>query len=533
MLNTHFSNLVRTYIPTIEQLTHCYAFTIPLENTNGNMGIDIELTNGNEVHELYSFYIDDGHVMMSAYDAIEEEGHEHRLNIMDDIRQSLDDKVNGRHDAVFARADYFERNGLTGNLDEEGWKQVDGLTFTKEVSEKPRVYFDMDGTLAVFNKNATMEEVFSPGYFRKLEPIKETVELAEELVERGYDVNILSGSCYTALQEKIEWLREHMPFITPDHYVFVPVDADKSRFIPDPKHSVLIDDYNKNLDAWKGLALKCKTDINNHNPKYISLEVGTDMLTVFEEAVKKMIPKDHITLSDYLKLSQGEDNIPRPLVRCNDGFSLYISAGQNARSEPDVELSDTTRYEEVEVSYPSEADPVLKKFADEYLYLTGDLTDSVFPYMPVELVEEMLESHGGIDAEKTFTPYDLIHFDIDNRWLNGELDMYLSPEGINYVEKSPIRDDALECACFTFGPLIDDILEGLNNLPEGMDNILTYVSEEEINFDAIHELIDYISTNEVPLRIERLAEDLSYRIKETELLMTGMQKEKESVEERS
>jgi hypothetical protein len=198
-----------------------------------------------------------------------------------------------------------------------------------------------------------------------------------------------------------------------------------------------------------------------------------------------------------------------------------------------MELSDTTRYEEVEVSYPSEADPVIKKFADEYLYHTGDLTDSVFPYMPVELVEEMLESHGGIDADKTFTPFDLIHFDIDNRWLNGELDMYLSPEGINYVEKSPIRDDALECACFTFGPLIDDILEGLD-LPEGMDDVLTYVSEEEVNFDAIYELIDYISTNEVPLRIERLAEDLSYRIKETELLMTGFQqKEKESIEERS
>lgn len=130
-------------------------------------------------------------------------------------------------------------------------------------SDKWKIYFDMDGVLARFNKNATMEEVFSEGYFRTLPPIQGMVDFAKDLHFRGFEVFILSKSCYSAIQEKIDWLSEFTPFIIPDKFVFVPLNANKANFVNIDERSILIDDYNPNLRDWSGFAIKCITDINN------------------------------------------------------------------------------------------------------------------------------------------------------------------------------------------------------------------------------------------------------------------------------
>lgn len=510
MLNTHFANLIKSYIPTIEQLTHCYAFAIPVENSRGDFGVDIELTDGGGIHELYSFYMSDGKTHVSLAD---DAGH--RANVMLDICESLNSKVCGRENHTFNREDYFERNGLPRKTDADQWDQVEGLRFTKEDSEPVKVYFDMDGTLAVFNKNATMEEVFSPGYFRNLAPIPEMIDLASELCERGYDVNILSGACHSALQEKIEWLQEHMPFITPDHYTFVPVDADKSQFIPDPRHSILIDDYNKNLDAWKGLALKCKTDINSHNPKYTSLEVGTDMLITFLEAVNQKMSKDHISLGDYLSLSHTKENIKRPMVVCNDGFTMYVSADDNSYCFPKFNLENGNEYREVEISYPSMNDEALCAFASEYLYIGNDITENTLPHVPVEIVEQVLENHGGINAHRTFTDLDQIHFDLDNRWLTGELDDVLSPDGIEYIEKAETADSSTLCIGNSIAPLIDLLIEECE-LPDELQN--GYITNDYIDFEKIEKLNEYVNSHTESTRVRRIVENIDYRIKESHII---------------
>lgn len=155
------------------------------------------------------------------------------------------------------------------SIDKDTWDNMKeirgGLTPINPLPISPIIYFDMDGTLAKFNKNAPMEEVFSPDYFRNLEPQREMVWLAKKLYDQGFDVRILSKSCYSAIQEKYEWLQEHMPFIEKQNIYFVPLDADKNNFVPAVKPvDVLIDDYWKNLtpDKWHGTAIKCVTDIN-------------------------------------------------------------------------------------------------------------------------------------------------------------------------------------------------------------------------------------------------------------------------------
>lgn len=429
MLNTHIVNLVRSYIPTIEQLTRCYAFIVPFEDNDKMFGIDIELTDGSGEREVYTLDVrEDGLSISTNADLVS-----NRLKIMTDILDSIQEKIES---SVFSRMDYFERNGLKPAMDEEGWKKVENLIFTTEKeSDKPRIYFDMDGTLAVFNKNATMEEVFTPGYFRSLNPIPEMVAFAKELQHAGYDVNILSGACYTAIQEKIEWLQEHMPFITPDKYTFVPVDADKSQFIPNAEHSVLIDDYNKNLDEWKGLAVKCKTDINSYNPKYASVVVGAyNNINRLEAAIDKWNPKERLTLSDYLTLTHSEDDQKRPMIVCNDGFKLFVGAGHGYYSEPESNLMNGSTYTSVQVMYPSSEDKRLSDFAGEYLLLSDSIVNSSIPYVPLSLLEEVITSHKGISAEKTFTPYDIARFEIKDRWIKGGVDHMLSKNGSEALE---------------------------------------------------------------------------------------------------
>lgn len=434
MLNTHFANIVKSYIPMMERLTNCYVFYAPVEDAEGNFSVDIELTSGTNVRDIYNLSLaeQDGRPVIEVFTNGSLYGY--RSNIMNDIIESMEDKLSPEK---FSRKDYFERNGLDiSNADD--WDKIAGLSFTNEDNEKPRIYFDMDGTLAVFNKNATMEEVFSPGYFRGLEPIKETIELAEALVKDGYDVQILSGACYSAVQEKIEWLKEHMPFISPDKYNFVPVGADKSKFIPDPKHSILIDDYNKNLYEWEGLAVKCVTDINNPNKQFCNLSVLEDPCThnmsVLIQALEDWMPKESINIRDFMALTYtADDKDARPRVICRDGFSFGVETGEGSYTEPAVQIYKYMDYRSIEITKPSVEDETLEGFAEEYLHLSGPITECEIPYVPVELIEEMIEKHGGIDEEMTFSKEDIERYNIAADYLEGKLDNIISDNGLNVI----------------------------------------------------------------------------------------------------
>lgn len=148
----------------------------------------------------------------------------------------------------------------------------------EELTRKPKlqdtektIYFDMDGVLAKWQPKATMEEVFSLGYFENLPKNKNIVESARLLIAKGYKVRVLSKSCYTAIPEKINWLRRELPEISLEDVVLVPLEANKSDFVGNEEISLLVDDYNPNLDNWKGKRIKCITPCNHTNPKFDSV----------------------------------------------------------------------------------------------------------------------------------------------------------------------------------------------------------------------------------------------------------------------
>ncbi len=145
-------------------------------------------------------------------------------------------------------------------------------------NNKRKVYFDMDGVLAKFNKDAPMEEVFSKGYFLNLDPIKGGLNLCKALIEdKNFDVNICSKSSYDAINEKLTWLKKYLPEIDDAHIFLVPLDANKSEYILDQENSILIDDYNKNLSEWKGIAVKFINGINTPTKEFPHIIKGNNV----------------------------------------------------------------------------------------------------------------------------------------------------------------------------------------------------------------------------------------------------------------
>ena len=183
----------------------------------------------------------------------------------------------------------------------EQWTEKDDHTDMFEMGQDtPSVYFDIDGTLGKWYADArgysSLEEIIDPAnhYFRDIEPHPFMVMLAQQLQDEGVDVCIISAADRNTIRDKMEWVRENLPFIKDENVFFSPLGADKTKFIKDNAEiSVLVDDYNVNLEAWKGKAIKAINTVNSHQDKFpeidmtipekMMLQYGKEVLEIEEE----------------------------------------------------------------------------------------------------------------------------------------------------------------------------------------------------------------------------------------------------------
>ena len=110
----------------------------------------------------------------------------------------------------------------------------------------------------------------------------------------------------------------------------------------------------------------------------------------------------------------------RARLTCNDGYSVSIQASEHTYCTPrytqyqdgDIwhvingnffDYGEKPRnftsenyipYEAVELGFPSEADELINEYAED-----DDYTDTVYGYVPVDIVEKLIEKHGGIMNE--------------------------------------------------------------------------------------------------------------------------------------
>lgn len=95
--------------------------------------------------------------------------------------------------------------------------------------------------------------------------------------------------------------------------------------------------------------------------------------------------------SEFVEFSGGRYASTLPRIVCADGFSVSVQAGALLYSRPRDDYGPWTL---VEVGYPSERpEPwhVWKLLAEDPDRPTG----TVYGYVPLRLVEELIERHGG------------------------------------------------------------------------------------------------------------------------------------------
>ena len=90
-----------------------------------------------------------------------------------------------------------------------------------------------------------------------------------------------------------------------------------------------------------------------------------------------------------------------PHIFCFDGFSMSVQVGYSLYSTP---KKVPKRYSAVEIGYPSDHEPLIEEFAEFTPFDEDeepDFTNTVYPYVPVAIVDKVLKKHGGIDLVTT------------------------------------------------------------------------------------------------------------------------------------
>lgn len=86
-----------------------------------------------------------------------------------------------------------------------------------------------------------------------------------------------------------------------------------------------------------------------------------------------------------------------PSITCEDGFMMSVQASEHHYCHPRINHGP---WEKVEVGFPSKIEPLLWDYAED----RGDLTSTVYPYVPTKLVAAVIEVHGGFSVQNDPPP---------------------------------------------------------------------------------------------------------------------------------
>lgn len=134
---------------------------------------------------------------------------------------------------------------------------------------KIKYCIDMDGVIAEWGTEGYTEK----GYFSTRPAIPNMVLAVAQMVKQGKDVYILSSVLQDdhSATEKHIWLDIMFGDLIPmEHRIFVPYGDCKDNYVEkiDGCVNVLIDDYNPNLEAWSGIAIKFLNGMNGASKQW-------------------------------------------------------------------------------------------------------------------------------------------------------------------------------------------------------------------------------------------------------------------------
>lgn len=106
-------------------------------------------------------------------------------------------------------------------------------------------------------------------------------------------------------------------------------------------------------------------------------------MTLEEFMVKTYLPKEPF------------DMVKRPHLICNDGFKMSVQGSILHYCTPRIT---TQTYTAMEIGFPNRVEELLLDYAENL----ENPTNTVYPYVPVEVIEAVIEKHGGINVQETF-----------------------------------------------------------------------------------------------------------------------------------
>lgn len=96
------------------------------------------------------------------------------------------------------------------------------------------------------------------------------------------------------------------------------------------------------------------------------------------------------TLNETPSMFGGTIQGIRPPVKCKDGFSISVQASKGHYCLPSVDGD--VIYDAVELGFPNAEEELIAEYAED----PDEPTNTVYGYVPVEIVNQLIEKHGGI-----------------------------------------------------------------------------------------------------------------------------------------
>lgn len=102
--------------------------------------------------------------------------------------------------------------------------------------------------------------------------------------------------------------------------------------------------------------------------------------------IQEFLTKTHIINNGF---------IMRPRIICNDGFNMSVQAGYTLYSTP---RTNENMFSSCEIGFPSKKENLIMEYAEE----PRKPLNTVYGYVPIEVIEEVIGKHGGININETF-----------------------------------------------------------------------------------------------------------------------------------
>ena len=267
--------------------------------------------------------------------------------------------------------------------------------------------------LAPFMKNHEFIRGITP------ETISEKMfENKYDFEKMGYDKDQIRAICYTLANGR------KPDFRTKDGPIEIPLDME------DVKAKICSQKYNAGYDAtledYQMLLQLCKADagaqseIAMQNGRQVGSKAEklenmgniegavpqaykqtTQILTKMPQSLRKAIEEyTGYSLEDFV--SDTKNGFKRPMVVMGDGVSMAVQASAFHYCEP--KKSGLDSYKSYEVGCPSEVIEQLREYVECPVETDEEFLNSIYPFVPADVLSQIVMEHGGIDKEATLHP---------------------------------------------------------------------------------------------------------------------------------